>query len=115
MERELYAYRCKKCDTLHYPFRMVCKGCRGNDFFEFEPEPLPRKGKLLTWTRVYNLPAEFEVPVLGLGIVELENGIRVTGQVEIDQPELGMDVIGRIGVVRRDAYENRYGMIFRAA
>ena len=115
MDRELFAYRCQKCDTLHYPFRMVCKGCGENDFFEFDPEPLPRTGKLLTFTFVHNLPAEFEVARLGLGIVELDNGIRVTGQVEIDEPKLGMDVVGEIGVVRRDAYENRYGIIFHAA
>ena len=115
MERNLYAYRCRKCETLHYPFRMVCKGCGDNDFFEFDAEPLPRRGTLLTFTFVHNLPAEFEVARLGLGIVELENGIRVTGQVEIDDPKLGMAVVGDIGIVRRDAYESRYGMVFRAA
>jgi uncharacterized OB-fold protein len=115
MERELYAYRCRACGTLHYPFRMVCRGCRGNDFFEFDPVPLPRRGTLLTYTYVHNLPAAFEVARLGLGIVELENGIRVTGQIDIEDPRLGMAVVGRVGVVRRDAYESRYGMVFRAA
>jgi uncharacterized OB-fold protein len=115
MERELYAYKCRKCETLHYPFRMVCKGCRQNGFFEFDPVPLPRRGKLLTYTFVHNLPAEFEVARLGIGIVELENGIRVTGQIDISEPTLGMDVVGHIGIVRRDAYEDRHGMVFEAA
>ena len=30
MDREVFAYKCRKCDTLHYPFRMVCKNCRAN-------------------------------------------------------------------------------------
>jgi len=115
MERELYAYKCRKCGTLHYPFRMVCKNCRENDFFEFDPEPLPKTGKLLTFTRVYNLPPQFEVPTLGLGIVQLENGLRVTAQIRIEKPKLGMNVVGHVGIVRQDAYESRYGMIFEAA
>ena len=61
MQRDIYAYQCRQCGHLHYPFRMVCKGCRQNDFFEFDIVPLPKKGKLLTFTTVYNLPAEFEV------------------------------------------------------
>ncbi|MEA2011135.1 MAG: hypothetical protein U9N78_10565, partial [Actinomycetota bacterium] len=72
MAREIYAYKCRLCDTMHYPFRMVCKNCKQNDFFEFDTVPLPRDGKLLTFTKVYNLPPQYEVPTLGLGIVELE-------------------------------------------
>jgi uncharacterized OB-fold protein len=115
MQRDIYAYQCQKCGHLHYPFRMVCKECRQNDFFEFDIVPLPKKGKLLTFTRVHNLPAEFEVPTLGLGIVELENGMRITGQLEADDPQIGMKVEGEVKVVRRSAYDDFYGMVFRAA
>ncbi|RZV43385.1 MAG: DNA-binding protein, partial [Acidimicrobiia bacterium] len=86
MAREIYAYKCRLCDTMHYPFRMVCKGCKQNDFFEFDTVPLPKSGTLLTFTRVYNLPAQYDVATLGLGIVELENGMRMLGQLEIDEP-----------------------------
>ena len=58
--------------------------------------PLPRKGKLLTFTTVHNLPPDFNVAKLGLGIAELENGIRITGQHKIPNPKLGMPVIGKI-------------------
>ncbi|MFO7547325.1 MAG: OB-fold domain-containing protein [Acidimicrobiia bacterium] len=115
MQRDIYAYRCRLCGTLHYPFRMVCKGCRQNDFFEFDVVPLPRAGKLLTFTRVYNLPGQYEVATLGLGIVELDNGLRMLGQLEIDEPRLGMEVVGDVDVVRSEAYDDYYGMVFRAA
>jgi uncharacterized OB-fold protein len=115
MARDIYAYKCRKCGHLHYPFRMVCKECRQNDFFEFEIVPLPRTGKLLTFTKVYNLPAEFEVETLGLGIVELDNGIRITGQLEVDEPTMGMAVEGEVRVVRKAEYDRYYGMVFRAA
>lgn len=115
MARDIYAYKCRKCGHLHYPFRMVCRECRQNDFFEFDLVPLPKTGSLLTFTRVHNLPAEYEVATLGLGIVELDNGMRITGQLEVDQPTIGMAVEGEVKVVRRSAYDEFYGMVFKAA
>jgi uncharacterized OB-fold protein len=115
VERHVYAYRCRSCGTLHYPFRMRCKGCGNLEFFEFDPEPLPTSGRLLTYTHVHNLPAEYEVERLGIGVVELENGVRVTGQLDIDEPEMGMAVTGSVDVVRHEAYEDYWGMVFTAA
>jgi uncharacterized protein len=112
MAREIYAYKCKKCETLHYPFRMVCKECGKNDFFEFDIEALPKKGKLLTYTHVHALPADFEVAKLGLAIVELENGMRIVGQLQIDNPKMGMKVKGEIEVVRQEDYDSHYGLVF---
>ena len=115
MAREIYAYKCRLCGTMHYPMRMVCKGCKENDFFEFDPVPLPKTGKLVTFTTVYNLPAQYEVATLGLGIVELDNGMRMLGQIEIDEPKLGMAVKGSVEVVRQETYDSYYGMVFTAA
>ncbi len=115
MKLEIYAYKCRKCGHLHYPYRMVCKNCKANAHNEFDPVPLPRKGKLLTYTTVYNLPPDFAVPTLGLGIVELENGIRITGQLKIPKPKTGMAVEGKVEVVRQGTYKKNYGMVFYAA
>ena len=115
MARNIYAYVCRRCGATHYPFRMVCKECKQNDFFEFDTAPLPRTGTLVTWTRVHNLPAQYEVATLGIGIVELENGMRMLGQLEIDEPELGMAVVGDVDIVRSEPYDDYYGMVFRAA
>jgi hypothetical protein len=115
MAREIYAYKCRLCGTMHYPFRMVCKGCKQNDFFEFDTVPLPKTGKLVTFTTVYNLPAQYEVATLGLGIVELENGMRMLGQIEIESPKIGMAVEGSVRVVRHETYDDYYGMVFTAA
>lgn len=115
MGREVNAYTCRRCGTLHYPFRMVCKECGENDFFEFDIEALPKHGTVVTFTHVHNLPAEFEVARLGLAVVQLDNGLRMLGQLDVDEPTIGMEVVGSVEVVRRDAYEARYGMVFRAA
>jgi uncharacterized OB-fold protein len=115
MQREIYAYKCRRCGQVHYPYRMVCKKCHANEHNEFEPVPLPRKGKLLTFTRLHNLPPDFEVATLGLGIVELENGIRITGQLRIAEPETGMAVRGEVEVVHQSTYSKNYGMVFYPA
>ncbi|MDJ0663330.1 MAG: OB-fold domain-containing protein [Acidimicrobiia bacterium] len=115
MAREIYAYKSRVDGTLHYPMKMISRGNRDHDFFEFDPVPLPKTGKLLTFTTVYNLPAQYEVATLGLGIVELENGMRMLGQIEIDDPQIGMAVKGTVKVVRRETYDDYYGMVFTAA
>ena len=115
MALEIYAYKCKKCGQLHYPYRMVCKKCGKNEVFEFDTVPLPKKGKLLTFTRLYALPPDFEMVRLTLGIVELTGGQRITGQLRIDEPKIGMKVKGTVGTVRKDDYNKYLGMIFSEA
>ncbi len=112
MSLDIFAYKCKHCGQLHYPYRMICKKCGKNEHNEFDSVPLPKKGKLITFTFVHNLPADFEVAKLGLGIVELENGIRITGQLQIPEPKIGMNVNGKVEVVRRDEYNKYFGMVF---
>ena len=115
MALEIYAYRCKKCGQLHYPFRMVCKKCGNKTQFEFDTVPLPKSGTLLTFTHVYALPPDFNVAKLGLGIVELSNGMRITGQIRIPNPRIGMAVNGKVEVVREAEYSKNYGMVFYPA
>ncbi len=115
MQRRIYGYRCRGCGTLHYPFRMRCKSCGNLEFFEFDPEPLPTTGTLVTFTHVHNLPAEYEVERLGLGVVELEDGTRMVGQLDIEEPTMGMTVRGDVSVVRRETYRDYWGYVFHAA
>jgi uncharacterized OB-fold protein len=94
---------------------MVCKNCGENEHNEFDPVPLPRKGTLVTFTELYNLPPAFEVPKLGLGMVKLENGLTITGQLRIPDPRIGMAVRGEVEVVRSEEYDRYYGMVFYKA
>jgi uncharacterized OB-fold protein len=79
---QMYAYQCTKCGKLHHPRYVVCQNpdCDGREFKEV---PLGGKCKLLTWTRVYNLPEGYMQPWLNFGVVEFENGVRVTGQIAL--------------------------------
>ena len=115
MTLEIYAYQCKKCGQLHYPFRMVCKKCGNLEPFEFNTVALPKNGKLLTFTTVHNLPPDFNVAKLNLGIVELENGMRITGQLKVPNPKIGMAVSGKVEIVREAEYSKNFGMVFYPA
>ena len=118
MTRELLAYKCRRCGTLHYPYHTRCKGCgqveivKGN--IVYDTVPLPKNGKLLTFTHLYALPPDFEMERLSLGVVELENGLRVIGQLRLAEPRLGMPVFGKVEPVRKDEYTRHYGIVFYA-
>jgi uncharacterized OB-fold protein len=118
MERDILGYKCIKCGHVQYPYRSCCRACghtewRGVDIV-FDTVPLPKTGKLLTFTHLYALPSDFETVNLSLGIVELEGGNRITGQLRIANPKIGMKVRGKVEVVRKEEYTKYWGMIFYA-
>ena len=47
--------------------------------------------------------------------MELKGGTRITGQLKIPKPEIGMEVEGTVEKVRADAYDEYYGIVFSAA
>jgi uncharacterized OB-fold protein len=79
------AGRCNKCNKINFPRRIICPEC-GNK--EFEKINLSGKGELTTFTIIRIAPDNFtdQVPY-AIGIVELEEGINVMGQVVDCDPE----------------------------
>jgi hypothetical protein len=41
--------------------------------------------------------------------------MRVTGQLAVESPTMGMEVVGDVRVVRHETYQDYFGLIFRAA
>jgi len=118
MIREILGYKCRKCGTVHYPNRTRCKKCGHTEWEKgnivYDTVALPKNGKLLTFTNLYALPPQFEMVYLALGIVELDGGQRITGQLKIENPKIGMRVAGKVEVVRKDDYKKDYGIVFYA-
>ncbi|MCJ7618562.1 MAG: hypothetical protein MUO43_18730 [Desulfobacterales bacterium] len=52
------------------------------------------------------------VPRLGLAIVELENGVKATGQLKTESPKIGMKIKGRIEIIRDEGFVERDGIVF---
>jgi len=117
-EAKVFAFKCPECGTLHYPATMICKKCStrrdpsGVLFSSWEKVPMGGKCKLLTWTRVYNLPAGFTDRYLLFGIVEFENGLCASGRLLVENPKTGMELNANAGLVREGIDEDIYGFMF---
>jgi len=108
----IVAYKCKKCGKIHYPYHDRCLACKNREFEKIGPVG---DVKLLTFTRIYNLPWGFDQRYLTIGIAEFENGIRAMGQIKVDESfplKLGMIMKAGWEPVRLQAGENVYGLKF---
>jgi len=103
------AAKCAKCGTVNYPKRPVCKTCRGEVFEEIA---VSGEGKVLTYTDVYALAIDYETRYLRLAIVELDDGLRVTGQLLDEMPKVGKRVKTTIGIVREPGDKPILGLQF---
>ena len=111
MNEQMYSYKCNECGELHHPRHFVCKKCGAREFNEV---PLQGDCTLVTWTRVYNLPEGYMKPYICFGIVKFPNGIVASGQLEVDDPQLGMKVYTTVDVVKEGIGKDYFGFIFKA-
>lgn len=66
--------RCSSCGALFYPPRRACPHCGSRDV---ALSPLPRRGKLVAWTPLYDVGGNFEESrPLYIGVIDL-GGARV--------------------------------------
>ena len=109
----IVAYKCKKCGKLHYPFHDRCMDCKSREFDEVEPQG---DTKLLTFTRIYNLPWGFDQRYLTIGVVQFENGVKAMGQIGVDEStslKTGMRLKPTWEPVRYQYGEPVYGLMLR--
>ena len=114
-EIAIVAYKCKKCGRIHYPFHDRCLACKGREFATIKPQG---NARLLTFTRIYNLPWGFDQRYLTIGVAEFENGVRAMGQINVDEDFLlttGMTMKASWEPVRIQAGENVYGIVYSPA
>jgi len=93
--------KCRSCGELSFPLSSICWHCRAE---VMEPVRLSRNGKLYAFSVVHAAPKGWRVPYV-LGYVDLDDGIRVIGQIEGDPKKLHPDTAVRLdfGVIRGDA------------
>lgn len=112
MEHTVNAAKCRKCGKLTYPTHFYCPAC---GFTEFDAVAIAGEGTLLTFTRAYALSLDYEDLYLTLGIVEMDQGVRATGQLDIAEPATGMRVVASVGPVRDVDGRTVYGLRFSTA
>lgn len=82
--------KCDSCDTVFFPERSICPKCIGRDI---EKVVLSRKGKLYTYTEVYQKPPDYkgEVPY-NVGRVLLPEGVFVLTQLKAKKEDLKVNM-----------------------
>lgn len=92
-QKKLMGCKCKKCGTTHLPPRALCQKCLSK---QMEWVELPQRGKLLTYTIIYVAPPQFqEMTPYAVGIVQLEDDVKVPGIIKHVNPEdinIGMEL-----------------------
>jgi scaffold protein (connect acetoacetyl-CoA thiolase and HMG-CoA synthase) len=91
---KLTAGKCQKCGKIHLPPRPMCSNCFSQ---EFEWVEVPGKGRLITYTVIHIAPQQFQtIAPYPVGIVELENGLRIPGMMQgvtQEKLQIGMELI----------------------
>ncbi len=100
---------CTSCDKKHFPPVLVCSECKSRDL---RPFTFSGKGKLYSYSTVYQAPGQFEafVPYI-VALVDLEEGPRITTQltdISPDEVRIGMPVEK---VIRKISEEGERGLI----
>jgi uncharacterized OB-fold protein len=93
-KNQLLGLKCKSCDCITCPPKMVCQECAGT---EQEIIELSGKGEIKTFTTTYvaSLGREAETPYTVV-MVALDEGPWISGNlIDMDPARVTMDVIGR--------------------
>lgn len=89
----LIGSRCKGCGAIYYPSRRKCVECKSE---ELEPYELPKVGRILSYTIIYEAPKRFKkYEPYAVALIELEDGSRILSQltdVDLDKVHVGMEV-----------------------
>ncbi|MCX6581153.1 MAG: Zn-ribbon domain-containing OB-fold protein [Candidatus Aminicenantes bacterium] len=103
------AGKCKKCGGIHFPSRLICPECGTR---EFDTIRLAGKGELVTYTIIRVAPTGFkDLTPYAVGIVKLDEGIQVMGQVVDCNPEQLKVGDRLVTQFRRINEEGKTGMI----
>jgi len=84
-EKRLMAAKCNECGTVLLPPKPMCTKCLSTNLKWIE---LDGAGKLLSYTIIYIAPEQFQsITPYTVGIVELQNGLRLPGMIHGVDPE----------------------------
>jgi uncharacterized protein len=96
---QLIGSRCGACGATTFPVQQHCPKCSASQMYEVK---LPRRGTLVAWTTQgfppgapYKGPTGKDFVPFGVGLVQLDDVIRVEGRLTENDPkklQFGMDV-----------------------
>lgn len=108
-EKKLQGHKCNSCGMKMFPKRSVCPQCRRKEFSEFNIEG---PGTVITFTKLYAVPKGVDEMPLILGIIEFNEGIKITGQLIDKEVRIGDKVKPVWGKLRTSRGKDVYGFKF---
>ncbi len=111
-KKKLLGYRCNNCGKRIYPKHAVCSKCKNREFSEFEIDEI---GTIITYTKLYAVPEGVDIKPLTLGVIEFNEGVKVTGQLINEDVKIGDKVRPVWGKLRKSEGKDIYGFKFEIA
>jgi uncharacterized OB-fold protein len=102
------AHKCKACGFVMYPSHLRCLHCGNRAFEQIE---IPKEGRLITYTEIWNLPWGIDERSRVIGIAEFENGVKAMGLVRAEKLQPGMMLSTTWEPVRLVRGEQVYGLV----
>jgi uncharacterized protein len=82
--------KCTSCQAVFFPKQSICPRCTGKSI---EEAPLSRRGKLYTYTEVYQKPPDYNGPIpYFIGRVLLPEGVFVLTQLKAGKEDLKINM-----------------------
>ncbi|NHM28766.1 Zn-ribbon domain-containing OB-fold protein [Desulfofundulus sp. TPOSR] len=117
---QLTCWKCKECGTYHFPPPTLCTNCSAREFEQVVPSG---RGKIysFTWIAAGGAPGEYAEQVklngsYGVALVDLEEGVRVMGQLtdcDLEEVKIGQEVQMVFRVLYSLEGVIRYGFKFK--
>ena len=102
-EGKVMGAKCRNCGKIMLPPRPICTQCYSENLEWIE---IGKRGRLLTYTIIHVAPPQFQhLTPYAVGIVELENGLRLPGMirdVDFDKIKIGMELEIEVEPVKRE-------------
>ncbi len=106
LEKSRYALMgnvCDNCGAKIFPRRTLCPKCHSDNLQE---HIFSNRGKIIEWTRIYEPASGFELYApYYFGIIELDEGIRVSTQITSITDESQLEVGKEVQLVFRKLFE----------
>jgi uncharacterized OB-fold protein len=110
--------KCKKCNTLFFPPRVLCPTCRRDSIGNMVEEELSGEGEVYSYTVVHDGLEQFKMQVpYVMAMIRMKEGPLVTGQIVDAEPseiQIGTKVRAALRKVRTEGKEGiiQYGYKF---
>lgn len=107
----LIGTKCGNCGKVFFPPRGLCPKCRRASMGKMEPLQLEGKGTVISHSTVHDGLPDFQMQIpYTMAIIELDEGVKITGQI-VDCGEADIKIGSKVETVFRKLGEEGKGGI----